>query len=399
MKKLSLLFFLQVIVCTVEAQTWTPLSVGTPSEVLGMSFPSNDTGYVLMGNGQIRRTMNSAANWTQCTTVPGSPTEIEFVSGTRGCVIGNTLSDIYLTTDGGQSWNSVLNVSGPTLYNISFVNSSVGYASATSSGLDTVFIYKTIDGGGSWSSLPVIAPPVNPFSPFIYFTSTLNGFIGIDSYTYRTIDGALTWTSEYFEPNSDVIYDLHSPDGINIFAGYENTAFASSGDGGNNWTAGTNTNYPGYAVYFTSATHGFYCGGNGLGSGAIEETNNGGAAWTPVHTGNSFWCMEFPSATRGYVGGTNGVIVRYDGGPQATAEHSLSKVKVFPNPATDFITMENVEVGSVITVTNSLGQVVKTETAMDSRMRIDIAALAEGVYTCAVFSDVHSTSRKIIIAH
>jgi photosystem II stability/assembly factor-like uncharacterized protein len=396
MKKIALLVILGHALC-LNAQSWTPLNVGTPSEVLAMSFPSIDTGYVLMGNGQIRKTTNSAANWTQCTAVPGSPTEIEFISGTRGCVIGNNWSDIFLTTDGGLSWNSVLNVSGPALYNICFVNASLGYASATSAGLDSVFIYKTIDGGTSWSSLAPIAPPVNAFYPFIYFTTPLTGFIAIDSYTYRTIDGAVTWTSEYMEPNTDVIFDIHSPDGLNIFAGYMTTAFASSNDAGDNWTAGTNTNYPGYGVYFTSATHGYYCGGNGFGSGAIEETNNGGATWTPVHIGNSFWCMEFPSMYRGYVGGTNGVIVRYDGGPQSLEENSSSEIGLYPNPAHNSVTIDNVSIGSIISVVNSMGEEIISFVATTSITTIDLTAFSAGIYFLRVASEEKAEILRLVV--
>jgi photosystem II stability/assembly factor-like uncharacterized protein len=387
-------FVISLVITKVHAQSWTTLNVGAVSEVPYLSFPTNDTGYVSLANGQMRKTVDGALNWTSCNINTSVAVDLEFISGTYGFVVDG--STIRKTSDGGQTWTNAISNSFVAFYDICFANNSVGYASGTSQAIDTLYIYKTIDGGSTWSLLPAVTGPFNPFYPYMYFTTPLIGFVMAESYILRTTDGGLTWNSEYTVPNSDAVYSMWSPDGVNIFGGCWTSAFVSSIDGGDNWTSGTNTAWPGYGIYFTTATHGYVCGGNGLSTGVIEETNNGGTTWTPVHTGNSFYCMEFPSLTTGYVGGTNGVIVKYS---EATSVQETSGpiISCYPNPASDWITIENVQVGSVVSMHNALAEMVFTQAAMSDRIQIDVRDLAAGIYFVNVSGDLIETRRIVVV--
>lgn len=379
-----------------SAQTWTPLNVGAASEVQFMSFPTNDTGYVSMGNGAIRKTTDGALTWTPCSLNTGAPVDIEFITGTRGFVINGNATAVLKTTDGAVTWSNAITNSNLTFIDICFANSAVGYVSATNSTLDTAFVYKTTDGGATWNVASSVSGPFNPMMPVMYFTSATTGFIAAESYTYKTIDGGLTWTQVYLNTNFDLIYSMHSPDGNNVFAAYLSSSFVTSTNGGDNWNQVSNTSYPGYGVYFTSATHGFTCGGNGIGSGVIEETNDGGITWTPAYLGNSFWSMDFPSPGVGYVGGTNGVIVKYSG-PTSMTEPSDNVISCYPNPANEYLIIDNVTSGSQVVITNSLGQVVFHQVASDSRMRIDVSAFTNGIYSCQVISEGTRSVEQVII--
>ena len=378
-----------------NAQTWTPLSIGVTAQVDKISFPTVDTGYVLLDNSTIRRTTNSGANWSPC-TVPVNPAySIDFVTGQRGCMLQT--NGISLTTDGAQTWNNVLTVAGQDFYDVFFLDANVGFASSLNSNLDSLYLYQTTNSGATWTFVSAHGGPYNIFFPELYFISTTIGFTTFDAGILKTTDGGVTWNVVFTDPNTDVWNSMSSPDGVNIFGGGMMGWMYISSNTGSSWTANTQLTYPGYGMYFDSPTHGFYCGGDGLGSGAIEVTTNGGGTWSPAYTGNSFWCMDFPSSSRGYVGGTNGVVVRYDAGPQSTTDNSVSQVSLYPNPATDFITIENVEVGAVITITNSLGQLVKTGIAESNSILIDIRKLAEGIYLCSVVSGVRALSEKVVI--
>ena len=57
---------------------------------------------------------------------------------------------------------------------------------------------------------------------------------------------------------------------------------------------------------------------------------------------------------------------------------------LYPNPATSFITLGNVEAGAVVNVYNTLGAVVLTEQVSATNHTINIANLANGNYIVRV---------------
>lgn len=380
--------------CT-YAQTWTSLSCGSSAEVHRIDFPAIDTGYVSLNNNTLRRTSNSGANWSPCTVPANSMIQIDFVTGQRGCMI--QANGISLTTDGAQSWTSVLMNPSLDFYDVFFANANVGFASALNSNLDSLYIFQTTNSGSNWNLLSVHSGPYNIFYPELYFISTSIGFTTFDAGILKTTDGGVTWSVVFTDPNTDVWNSMSSPDGITIRGGGMLGWLYESSNSGSSWTSATQLTYPGYGMYFSTPTHGFYCGGNGFGSGAIEETNNGGTTWTPVHTGNSFWCIDFPASNRGYVGGTNGVVVRYDGGPLSVEENATPQVSIYPNPTDDFVILRNTALHSTITITNCIGEIVLTAIASETQTTIDLSNLPPGIYLCKISEEANTETHRIVL--
>lgn len=142
------IFILCGILCAVvsHAQTWMPLSVGISSGIVDISFPSDDTGFVTLDNGTIRRTYDGGVSWSVIPSPNSFNGSIEFLTGSKGFI----LTDSGITTTGncGVSWNATF--SSLNVYSwgdIYFVNSDSGYAVGVNMNSDTFFVFSTNDGG------------------------------------------------------------------------------------------------------------------------------------------------------------------------------------------------------------------------------------------------------------
>ena len=76
---------------------------------------------------------------------------------------------------------------------------------------------------------------------------------------------------------------------------------------------------------------------------------------------------------------------------------ALENLTVYPNPAVDYIVIDNMEKSSTITIYNSTGQVVyKKNDAAGGTETISVASLAKGVYFVSILAENSKTVRKII---
>ena len=72
---------------------------------------------------------------------------------------------------------------------------------------------------------------------------------------------------------------------------------------------------------------------------------------------------------------------------------ATTNLEVYPNPASDIITVKGVEINANISVMNMIGQEVISATATDENMEINVASLITGVY----FIKVGNSTQKVII--
>jgi hypothetical protein len=81
-------------------------------------------------------------------------------------------------------------------------------------------------------------------------------------------------------------------------------------------------------------------------------------------------------------------------------ELKIGDINVFPNPANTLFTIDNIEVGAQITVTNAIGQTIKTEISTKNQMVINAQAMQNGVYFISIHQNgVNVGTKKIIITH
>jgi hypothetical protein len=73
------------------------------------------------------------------------------------------------------------------------------------------------------------------------------------------------------------------------------------------------------------------------------------------------------------------------------------ETEVFPNPASDFVTVQCSKIINSIQIINNMGQVVNTITVNNNQTMLDTSNLSAGVYFIKVITDVSAHSSKLII--
>ena len=86
-----------------------------------------------------------------------------------------------------------------------------------------------------------------------------------------------------------------------------------------------------------------------------------------------------------------GILNLTDGGETSINEATVTSLNLYPNPATNMVTVENAT--EDIVVYNSIGQVVLTVAANSSTINVDVSSLAAGIY---VFQSGSSMNKVLV---
>jgi hypothetical protein len=78
------------------------------------------------------------------------------------------------------------------------------------------------------------------------------------------------------------------------------------------------------------------------------------------------------------------------------ADNAFSSLRLYPNPASSILTIENANGIDSVSVTNTLGQKVFTKAVNSSTAQIDVSSLSKGIYFVTVASGNASKTVKII---
>lgn len=194
----------------------------------------------------------------------------------------------------------------PTIKDISFADSSVGYALAMNVGYqDTSYILKTTNGGSNWFIQRMITSEFSGLNRlFILNTDTLFiasyiGTAGNIGYMIRTTNGGINWQS-YSWPTTAEPSDLFV---LNLDTIWMCGPSGSSGglfrttNGGLNWQlqyVGISTSNPN-KIYMYNARIGFMSAGT-----AILKTTNSGDNWFSVSTNDYFYDIYFADSLKGF---------------------------------------------------------------------------------------------------
>ncbi len=219
---------------------------------------------------------------------------------------------ILKTTDAGATWNALSSGSTRTLYDVYFFDDSVGVTVG-----DRGTILRTTDGGTSWVT---ITSGVRDTLQSVSFSGT-NGICGGTSQDilYSSDSGA-TWAVAQKGFFGGGFPGAHMVNATTGFVGGQNSIFqpmlGTSTDGGHHWNFSVfyfNSNEgSGDDVFFFDPNTGVMTGVVWDGSGAISRTTDGGTNWTTTLFPNGLQGLDFPTATRGFVSGWLGTIMRSD---------------------------------------------------------------------------------------
>jgi photosystem II stability/assembly factor-like uncharacterized protein len=306
MKKLTIVLsaLLIIFVGKLYSQTWEEVPSSTSFILYGMSFPPNQNNV-------------------------GYACGMQYTYDAPGVIIK--------TTDGGETWSTILPVSGEIdgLQAVCFLNDNVGFAG----GWNNYFI-KTTDGGASWTNITV-GSNIWYFTDIEFWDSN-NGVAiaqmdGSGQPVFITNDGGNTWT-QATSGVDQVPFDITYASANILYLVGNTGTISKSTDGGYTWSNIYSTSGLLFSIDFQGSSFGV-AGGE---DGKMLATTNGGSSWSSYATGyENLWAAKAFTGDSAYIGGTDENIYKTtDGGQNWTMEYNgagssnLYKIVSTPNKTT-----------------------------------------------------------------
>ncbi len=172
-------------------------------ELESVCFINQNIGWAVGDSGIVVKTLDGGETWAlQESGTLAYLSKVFFIDENNGWIcygfeIGESpfsvehFGTILHTNDGGQNWETQLEVSNSTFRSIYFIDNSIGWAAGYNFGNKTE-IYLTVDGGSTW--VPKAVDTIWRFFYSIQFTDNLVGWlVGESGIIIKTIDGGNTW--------------------------------------------------------------------------------------------------------------------------------------------------------------------------------------------------------------
>jgi len=127
---------------------------------------------------------------------------------------------------------------------------------------------------------------------------------------------------------------------------------------------------------------------------AVYNTTNSGLA------NNYVWSITIDESGTKWIGTSGGLAAFNENGiPSDVKENILSNynVSVFPNPASDYLKIEQSEAYiSLIEIINLQGQVIKTQRILGNQSTLDLTTVSAGVYILKIYTNSGFVVKKLI---
>lgn len=443
MKKLLLTFSLIALTSTINAQ-WTSQGTGFADASRGLSqisiVDANTVwGLAYDGSGsganvqEFTLTTDSGTTWTAGIIDVGNPiwelNNISPVSATTAWVsainnipldANNGVGYIYKTNDGGATWapqcEAGFQIAGSSFLNgVYFWNANVGVAYGDPTGGEFE-IWRTTDGGTVWTQITG-ANIANPLSGEYGYNSTPIAAGGVlwfptnKGRLFRTTDMGATWQAAQ-APLTDFGAALPANSGTAIFSNATNGyllktsgtvavpvyQYYTTSNAGVNWTAAATFTGTRRILNYIPGTTTIVATSQIAPVGTSLSINNG-VTWTDVESAAQ-------RGTSAFIGSTGWSAGFGDGDPLGTAgifklttplgleNSTISKFKIYPNPATSVVTISTPDVDAAkLSVTDLSGKVVMTKSLNGIENTVDISSLSAGAY----FFELSSDNKKEVV--
>lgn len=332
---------------------WIQKISGTNNDLNKVQFVNSNIGYAIGANGTLLKTTDGGENWLSITT--------NFTTNLSGlcCLsenifyVGEDSGYLRKTSNGGFSFETLNFGTAGFRDNVRFFNEMIGYANSYDVGL-----LKTTDGGNSWS---VIESDVFSF----FFLNENIGFVNSLNGLQKTIDGGLNFTFL-----SDISFAMRK-----LFAPTENIIWGVSQD-------------------FLLGSEDYYT--------MRGEINDLDEFQMTLNNNPLFNSIHFSSATMGYAVINEYIFKNSTGQLLDVPKVDLQKkTKIFPNPATNQITIsfdnllkERFE----IEIIDVLGKKIYSNSYLNqNNIPISTAMFSQGVYLININSQGKKQIEKLVI--
>ncbi len=290
---------------------WTSSESRCRVPIASISFPSLDTGYLLLEDGRLYRSGNGGRRWERMEDVPGTVHDggkaaaLDLVFTATDAGIAASRDGLYRTADGGASW-SLVSPQPAGIDGIFFFDALNGYAV----GDDVVL--RSVDGGTTWLPVtPIFAGKVEArsvrcASPLVCLVTAQSG-----DRLLRTINGGLTWNVVHLGAGRAQAVGIATQQ--RAVAAGSGGAFSLSADDGGSWSSmggGLGGGFTRLAA--ASGSRAFAVGR----AGRLAATSDGGLSWRylAAPSDQDVIDVSFPDELTGFALDVAGALFRTDDG-------------------------------------------------------------------------------------
>lgn len=264
-----------------------------------------------------------------------------FINPGTGWISGDS-GIIIKTTDSGNTFDIINTGIVNNIESVYFTSPYTGWATAIQQKLDSVnypgtIILKTTNGGLNWNNY--LYPDTNVFFPVIYFTDSLNGYMGgFGSTIVYTTNSGLSWL-ESFTDSASIYYPVLSIKFFDHLSGYACGGFFDiagvvwkTSDGGRNWLREIIGPEPFNDMYIFNSNKTFLTGGDFKFGVNISKTFNGGNNWETSFLGifGVGTAIDFRTPYEGWIslGFTGKFLYSFDSGNTWTEIYTPDTTKI-----------------------------------------------------------------------
>jgi len=416
MKTLLIAFF-ALTANLLIAQQWYDVSVPTDKKLNDIDFPTSTTGYIVGDSTTILKTIDGGENWAELNHIGLSSStfshqivDVDFVDEQVGFV--TILSDnngVYKTIDGGINWTPASNTNSNMCYKgCTYVTDEDNYFVGGAGCFQSGQIDKYENSTWSISTVNYESFNTNEYVIDMDFNNGIGIAVMRGTYFLRSVDDGATWDSiPSTLPNSAFLTSVMFASVDTIYAGYDDGngsgfALLMSTDAGLTWGPDNNVGlfiYPSFLALGKANNGDVYTGGASWGNeGIIFETSDGINWWMGSVNQPINGIASYGEDVTFAVGDSGYVVVNADlASLGLNDEDYFYPIKIYPNPTSDFITIENEFNKNVVyNLVNLNGQVVIADIVATNGVTVDISRLETGIYYLKPMDKQFNTIHKIV---
>ncbi len=337
-----------IIKSTDFGETWNIFPIKPPSSFYGLEFIGGKGIAVTRNSDVLKNEDGYGASWNYVASSGlWDAGDMYFLNGEVGFILKEN-RHIVKTTDGGYTWNTVLDPipfsSRNKVGGITFGDTVTGYAWVSLNDYDEYHVFKTSDSGADWQEIFTATGPGYLSGDIGFFDANTGFMAGPDTWLQRTTDGGSTWNPvsinnlppEFANKDFEDIHVINS----NLAWGVGNKFIVKTTDKGATWEY-INHNISGIDSSFYSVSFDNTMGYVGCYDGIILKTTDGGSTWIKdesFYEDYSFFEAAFNQAGKIFFTTSNGYIIGWDvsvGVEESTSTHLVKTYLLnqnFPNP-------------------------------------------------------------------
>jgi photosystem II stability/assembly factor-like uncharacterized protein len=327
------LLFINIFAINSHVQAgWFQQNSGTNERLNSCFFINQNTGWVTSQYGNLIKTTDGGNTWSNIQNLSSNSLfDIFFIDEFTGWIAGR--ERVWKTTNTGINWVQSDTIAGGYLNSLYFINNNTGWV------VGDYAIRKTTNGGLNWFNQWHYDNILSHDLQSVMFSNSLTGLVVGCCEIKKTTDGGASWI------DVDTINQLNSIYTIDVNQSWAVGAYGKiykTTNSGNNWYAKTsNITKTFYSVYFLDNNIGWIAGGTFNDSdGVILKTTNSGNNWSnqigPLN--KTIRSLFFINGNTGWAVGEYGKILKtINGGVginQISSEipSSYSLKQNYPNP-------------------------------------------------------------------